>query len=435
MSEFEIIGNKKLKGEITTNTSKNGALAIICASLLNSSSTVICNVPKIQEIERVIEIMVSIGVKIKWLGEKKLKITKPAKFNLKNINRDSAIKTRIIILFISILSNYEKKFSLPASGGCKLGKRSLNPHKYALYPFGIKINLKNNYYQIETKKNNKNKNIILYEAGDTVTENAIMAAALTPGITIIKYASANYQVQELCFFIQKLGVKIEGIGSSTLKIFGKNKINKKIEYELSEDPIESMFFISLAATTNSELLIKRCPIDFLELELLKLEKMGYNFKITKNYYSNNNKTKLVDIQTFKSNLIASPEKIHALPYPGINQDNLPFFVPIATKAKGKTLIHDWTYENRALYYKELSKLGAKITQVDPHRVFVEGPTKLHSATIDAPPALRPSAIILVAMLAAKGRSILKNIYGIERGYENLADRLQSIGADIKRNNN
>lgn len=432
MSEFIIYGNKKLSGVLTTNTSKNGALAVIIASLLNSKATILDGVPQIEEINRLIEIMVSIGVKIKWLSAHTLKIIPPKKFNLKNIDINSAQKTRIIILFVSVLAHRFKKFSLPASGGCKLGKRSINPHLFALEPFGIKINMENNKYLITVNNLKPVEKIVLYESGDTVTENAIMTASLIPGKTVIKYASANYQVQELCYFLQKSGIKIKGIGTTTLEIYGCKILNHKVEYSLSEDPIESMLFISLAATTNSQLTIKRCPIDFLELELLKLEKMGFKYKIIKSYLAKNNKTNLVDIKTFKSKLMASSEKIDARPYPGINIDNLPFFVPIAIQAKGKTLIHDWMYENRAIYYQELSKLGAKITQLDPHRVYIEGPTKLHQAVIDAPPALRPSAIILVAMLASSGKSVLKNIYGIERGYENLAKRLRLIGADIKR---
>jgi len=432
MPQFVVNGGKKLSGTVSTNTSKNGALGVIIASLLNQNSTIIRDVPQIEEVKRLLEIMSSIDVKLKWLNQTTLKIIPPKKFNLKNINIESATKTRIIILFVGALVHQLKNFSLPASGGCKLGKRSINPHAFALEKFGINLDLKNEYYIINTKKIKPNENIILYESGDTVTENTLMAASLIPGKTVIKYASANYQVQDLCFFLQKLGIRIEGVGTTTLTVYGKKSINKKVEYFLAEDPIESMFFISLAATTNSEFIIKRCPIDFLELELLKLEKMGFNFKITKRYKAKNEKTNLVDIKTLSSKLISSPEKIDARPYPGINIDNLPFFVPIATQAKGNTLIHDSMFENRALYYRELNKLGAKIKQVDPHRVFIDGPTKLHKADIDAPPALRPSAIILVAMLAARGQSILKNIYGIERGYEDLANRLKKLGADIKR---
>ena len=192
-----------------------------------------------------------------------------------------------------------------------------------------------------------------------------------------------------------------------------------------------MMFISSAITTDSHLIIRRCPIDFLTLELYKLKKMNLKYKVLKKYLSRNGKTNLIDLEILPSKLIAPEDKIHANPYPGINIDNLPFFVPIATKAKGTTLIHDWFYENRAIYATELNRLGANITLADPHRVYITGTTNLKSAQVVCPPALRPSMVILIAMLAAQGTSILRNVYMINRGYEDIAKRLNSIGADIK----
>ncbi|MEK7187739.1 MAG: UDP-N-acetylglucosamine 1-carboxyvinyltransferase, partial [Patescibacteria group bacterium] len=239
------------------------------------------------------------------------------------------------------------------------------------------------------------------------------------------------QVQDLCFYLSALGVKIEGIGTTTLTIHGKPEITLPVTFSPTEDPIEAMLFLSIAATTNSKITIRRCPIDFLEVELLKLEKMGFKYKILKRYKAANEQANLVDIQTFASKLVALEDKIAAHPYPGLNIDNLPFFVPIATQAKGTTLIHDWVYENRAIYYMELNKLGANILLADPHRVYVDGPTKLKGAEVICPPALRPAVIILIAMLQAEGTSILRNAYSINRGYEDICGRLNSLGARIK----
>lgn len=429
---YKIIGGQKLTGNINTNGAKNSAVVLLAASLLNNKESIFHNMPRIEEVERLLEVLISIGVKIKWIRNNSLKITPPQKLLLNKIDESAARKTRSIILFIGSLIHKNKHFKLPISGGCKLGKRTVLPHLYALEKFGIKIKTTEKYYEIDSSKIRSAKEIIMYESGDTATENAIMAAALCGTKTIIKFASANYQIQDLCFYLEKLGIKFEGIGTTTLTINGKKEINKKIEYYISEDPIESMLFISIAATTNSSIIIKRCPIDFLELELYKLKKMGFKYKIIKKYKSRNKKTNLVDIKTMESMLNAPAEKLYGRPFPGLNIDNLPFFVPIATQAKGQTLIHDWVYENRAIYYIELIRLGAKIILADPHRVYIEGPTKLIASEIVAPPALRPSAIVLVAMLAAKGESILRNIYGIERGYENLVKRLQSIGAIISK---
>ena len=333
-------------------------------------------------------------------------------------------------MFIGPLIHRLKKFQLPEAGGCNLGSRTVKPHVYGLTRLGVKIKIKSNKYNVRVEKLHPSE-IIMYESGDTVTENILMAAAKIDGITTIKYASANYQIQEMCFFLENLGVRIEGIGTTTLKVHGLKDIDKNIEYHLSEDPIESMFFISAAILTKSDITIRRCPIDFLELELLKLEEMGFRYIILSRYKAHNQKTNLVDIKTLRSNLVALNEKIDSRPYPGLNIDNLPFFAVIATQARGETLIHDWVYEKRAIHYVALEKLGANVLLADPHRTYINGPSKLRATEAVCPPALRPAAILLVGMLGAEGKSILRNIYSINRGYEDIIRRLNGIGAKIK----
>ena len=258
-----------------------------------------------------------------------------------------------------------------------------------------------------------------------------MAAALYDGKTTIVGASPNYMVQDLCFFLEKLGVKIEGIGTMTLVVHGLGKINKDIEYYPSEDPIEAMSFIAVALTTKSEIKIKRAPIEFLEIELEILKTMNAKIDVSQEYLSNNQKTRLVDLTIRKSELVAPADKIHPMPFPGLNIDNLPFFSVIAATAKGRTLIHDWVFENRAIYTTDLTKLNAKVELLDAHRVYVEGPTNWHAVELVAPPALRPAVVILIAMLAAPGTSILRNVYSINRGYQDFAARLRRLGADIE----
>jgi UDP-N-acetylglucosamine 1-carboxyvinyltransferase len=428
--KFIINGGRKLTGNIKINGSKNAAVALLAASMMNQGRTTFYNMPQIEEVNRWVEILESIGAKIERNG-KAMTIIAPQRISLKKINVKAAEKTRSAILLIGALSGRSHKYFIPQAGGCKLGERTIKPHLFALEDFGIKIKTTDNGFSMNIGKLKPVKRNVLYETGDTVTETAIMAAAQTPGKTVIKMASANYMVQDLCFYLEKLGVKIKGIGTSTLEIRGKKKLKKKVNYEISEDPIEAMFFISLAVVTKSNLIIKRCPLEFLELELLKLKKMGQEFNLLKEYKAKNKKTKLVDIEMIPSKLVALEDKIHALPFPGLNMDNLPFFVPIAMMAKGKTLIHDWVYENRAVYFTELNRLGGRLTLIDSHRVEITGPTKLQSADLTSPPALRPAAIILVAMLGAKGKSTLRGVYSINRGYEDLEKRLQSIGADIK----
>ena len=427
---FQIEGGRKLSGTIRTNTSKNSAVFLLCASLLNKGKTTFRNMPRIEEVSRIVEVLESIGVKAKWKNGNDLLIIPPKKLALHKLNKESAVKTRSILMFMGPLVHLFPRFELPHPGGCKLGRRTVRPHLFALEKLGVSIKTVHGIYKI-VAKNLKPAEIVLYESGDTVTGNALMAAAKIKGVTVIKFASANYQVQDLCRYLETLGVQIEGIGTTTLTVHGIPDIASPVEYFPSEDPIEAMLFLSLAATTNSPLTILRAPIDFLELELLKLEKMGFKYKILKRYKGKNGFVNLVDIRTFPSKLIALEEKIHPQPYPGLNIDNLPFFVPIATRAKGTTFIHDWVYEERAIYYTELKKLGANVILADPHRVYIEGPTELRAAEVICPPALRPAVIILIAMLRANGTSILRNVYSINRGYEDLAKRLNRLGARIR----
>lgn len=428
--DFQINGGQKLSGAISTNTSKNGALALMVASLLNKGITIIRDVPKIEEVNRMIELLEAIGVSIKWLNQDDIEIRIPNKFKLENLLHESAKKIRSGLMLIGPLIHHDKNFKMAHAGGCKMGQRTIAAHQYGLEDLGVKIHVDAENYKISHDELN-GADIIMYEMSDTATINVLLAAALIPSETRISFASANYQVQDVCFFLERLGVKIEGIGTTNLVINGVEKINTFIEHYVSEDPTEAMMFLSAAIVTKSKLDIKRIPIDFLALELLKLEKMGLKYKKSKIYFAKNGKTKLVDITILPSDLVSLSDKIHAQPYPGINTDNLPFFVPISTQAEGQTLIHDWMWENRAIYFTEINRLGAKIDLADPHRVFVTGKTPLKGTQIVCPPALRPAMIILIAMLGAQGVSVLRNVYSIRRGYEEIADRLNSIGADIK----
>lgn len=428
--DFCVKGGKKLSGSINTNTSKNGSLYLLCASLLNKGVTIIRDIPRIEEVNRILEIFEDLGVGLNWLNDHDLEIKPPKKFNLQALMNESSKKIRSGLMLIGVLSHFDESFKMPNAGGCKMGERNISAHKYGLEKFGIKIKTLSHEYQISRSKL-KPADLVMYEMSDTATANLLFAAARIPGKTTIRFASSNYQVQDTCFILEKMGVKIEGIGTSTLTVHGVSEIDMSLEHHVSEDPIESMMFIAAGVITESEITIKRCPIDFLALELFKLEKMGLKYKQSKVYKAKNERTNLVDITVYPSKLKALPDKIHAQPYPGINTDNLPFFVPIATLASGDTLIHDWMWENRAIYFVELNRLGARIDLADPHRVFVRGGTKLKAAQVVCPPALRPAMIILIAMLASDGVSVLRNVYTIRRGYEEIAERLNTIGADIE----
>lgn len=430
---LRVEGGHELSGEITLKTSKNAAVALICASLLNQGTTILKSVAKIEEVYRLIEVIESIGVKVRWLPGNDLEIKPPAKLNLKSINSTAARKTRSVIMFIGSIMHQSSSFSIPYAGGCELGQRTVQPHLYGLEEFGVQIDTLNEYYLVTVDKHLPTRNVVLYESGDTTTENIIMAAAGITGETTIKMASANYMVQDLCYYLQKLGVQIDGIGTSTLRIKGVENIKRNVTYAPSEDPVEGMTFIAAAITTNSSITIRRAPIEFLELELLKLEKMGLKFDVSPVYPALNGQTQLTDITIHKHNgkLTAPTDKIHPNVFPGLNMDHLPYFVPIAAVANGRTMIHDWVYEDRALMYTEIKKLNVDLELADPHRVFVNGPTKFKPTDMVTPNGIRPAVMLLIGMLAAPGVSILRNVYTINRGYEDLAERLNSLGARIE----
>ena len=428
---LRIEGGHELHGSITLKRSKNAAVALLCASLLNYGVTKFKSFPRIEEVHRIIEVLESLGVKVKWYENNDLEIRRPETLDLANINVESARKTRSVLMLIGALMHDYDDFTIPYAGGCKLGTRTVAPHLFALEQFGVSVVAHSGRYQVTVDKKPAG-HIVLYESGNTVTNNALMAAARTTEETIIQGASADYMVQDLCAFLKKLGVHIDNVGSPVLKIKGVGQIRKNITFAPTEDPIEAMFFISAAITTNSKIEIKRVPLYWIGLELFKLKTMGLQYEVSETYKCDNGVTELADIIIHKHNglLQAPTDKLEPRLWPGINPDNIPYFVPIVGTAHGRTLIHDWMFENRAIYYTEMTKIGMSVELADPHRVYITGPTTFSKGDVVCPPALRPASLLLIGMLAANGVSTLRNIYTINRGYEDIAERLNSLGAHI-----
>ena len=432
-THLRVIGPTTLSGSIEVKTSKNAGVALLCASLLNHGRTTLRKVARIEEVNRLLEVLGSLGVQTKWLNDDNdLEIVPPKELDLGNVDEEAARRTRSVIMFLGPLLHRADTFDLPYAGGCNLGTRTVEPHMAALRPFGLEVKASDGSYHARVNPViEPTRPIVLTERGDTVTENALMAAALHPGTTIIRNASSNYMVQDLCFFLQKLGVQVDGVGTTTLTVTGLSEIDVDVDYAPSEDPIEAMSLLAAAIVTESEITIRRVPIEFLEIELATLEEMGLHYDLSEEYVARNERTRLVDVTTKRSTLHAPLDKIHPMPFPGLNIDNLPFFAVIAAVATGQTLLHDWVYENRAIYLVELNKLGGDVKLLDPHRVMIEGPTHWSGAEVVCPPALRPAVVILLAMLASKGTSVLRSTYVIHRGYEDLAERLNQLGANIE----
>ncbi|SDL73466.1 helix-turn-helix domain-containing protein [Tessaracoccus oleiagri] len=429
---FRIEGPTKLSGEIEVRSSKNAAVALLCASLLNRGTTTLRGIARIEEVDRISEVLASIGVELTWTGEgRDLVIRRPERLLPETIDVRAAKRTRSILMFLGPLMHEFDRFELPYAGGCDLGQRTVHPHMAGLGKLGLSVVATDGQYHATVEKlDDLKRSVTLIERGDTVTENILMAAARTPGTTIIRNASGNYMVQDLCFYLQRLGVQIEGIGTTTLRIEGLEDIDVDVEYDISEDPIEAMSLLTAGIVTKSEMTVRRCPVEFLDVELAVLDEMGQKLEMSNEYLSRNGQTRLVDITLYPSELTAPMDKIHPMPFPGLNIDNLPFFAVICAAAEGQSLIYDWVYDNRAVHLSKLADLGANIQALDAHRLLIIGPTKWRGRQIQSPPALRPAVCLLLAALAARETTHLMDVYVINRGYEDLPQRLNRLGAKI-----
>ncbi len=431
MSEkFVIEGGHKLKGEIEVLGAKNATLPILTAAILSSEVSVIDNIPLIGDVYSMIKILKSIGVKVKFIGKRKIRID-ASNINIKNIDYDLVTQIRSSILLFGSLSSRLKDFKLTTPGGCQLGARVLDPHIDALSEVGVKIKKEKNIFHITNKKNSKkNREIVLSEMSVTATENVIIASVLSDGIIKLYAAAKDHYVQDLCHFLNKMGAKISGIGTNDLTIEGVKKL-KGAEHFVIYDPIEAGTFIALASGTKSHIIVKNIIPDFIRFELLKFKEANVSFKLRNvRKFEKGWGYQVADLEIFPSNLKAV-KKIHNMPYPGFSADILPIFAVLMTQSKGVSLIHDWMYEGRMKYIEELNRMGADAFLCDPHRALVTGPTKLEGKEITSFD-LRAGATLIIAALIADGESIISNAYQVDRGYEAMEKRLSKVGAKIKR---
>ena len=419
LEKFIIHGGKPLRGEVEIRGAKNAAFPLLAATLLTKEPCVIDNLPLIEDVFQMLKILEGLGAEISWLGKRKIKI-KCSKIALSKLPFDIICRFRGSVLILGVLLTKFNKLKIPPPGGCLIGARPINTHLDAFSQAGIKNFFKNNFYYFEKgKQKNKSTEVILREFSVTATENLLLYSAGNPKKTILKIADLDYQVQELVKVLKKMGAQIRYGRTHALEIIGKKKF-KGFNHKIISDPIETGTFIVATLATQGEVLVKNAELSFLDLFLKRLKDFGANVQI-------------LDKQTIKvlpsKNL--KIDKIQSLPYPGIHSDLQPELGVLATQTKGPTLIHDPLYEGRLKYLEELNKMGADIIFCDPHRAIVYGPTVLYGIEIPSSD-LRAGAALIIAGLIAKGKTIINNIYQIDRGYEKIEERLQKLGADIKR---
>lgn len=435
--QWKFHGGHQLSGTVTTNGSKNSALAIISASLLTFEPILLTNVPRISDVNDMVNILRSMGFQATWVDNNSLKLQRPLVLDVDSLDIQAAQRTRAVVLLVAGLAIDHADFTLPLPGGCNLGDRSLAPHIDALEQLGLEISHQSDGLRLHrSEEGNSETTITLVESGDTVTENAILTAvALNRGVVRVVNASCNYMVQDLCSFLQRIsGVIIEGLGSPQLTIRHRETGTLgPITYPILEDPIEAFFFVAAAVVTRSCLRVLHVPVNFIALELRLLQKIGLKVRKGPEYASSSGVAILCDLEILadQNPLNAMELKIHPNIYPfGVNVDNLPAFGPIAAVSEGRTLLHDWMYEQRAPYFALLRYFGVQVELPDKHRAYIYGPTEIRASDCRLPPALRPASMILLAALAASGVSYLSDVNVISRGYEDLIGRLRSIQAHV-----
>jgi len=419
MSSFIIKGGKKLKGEIKIAGNKNAMLPIFAACLLTSEKCIIKNVPNIADGVAMLEIIKSTGAIVEKLSDSSYSI-QANKIKNTDLPQELTRKLRGCIILMGALTARFKKMSMEHPGGCVIGKRPLNAHLQVMKAFGcnmkIKMNENNTPVYSVSNKNYKANELFLEEQSVTATENAIIMATLAPGKTIITNAASEPHVRDLAEFLNKMGAKITGHGTNIIEIIGVKKMNGAT-HTLVSDHLEAISFACLAGATKSNLKLTSIIPEDLRMTLIVFDKMNLKYKLDKD-----------TLEIIPSNLI-STDKIQDGLWPALSTDAISPFVALATQAKGTTLIHQWMFEGRLFFIDKLTRMGANITLCDPHRALVTGPTKLRAKEVESPD-IRAGITLVIAALIAKGATKIDNIYQIERGYENIVERLRSIGADI-----
>ncbi|NTW27049.1 MAG: UDP-N-acetylglucosamine 1-carboxyvinyltransferase [Candidatus Moranbacteria bacterium] len=417
MEYFEIIGGKKLAGTIDVRGSKNATTPILAATVLTSGECVISNIPLIEDVYRMLEILESMGVTVTWEGERTVRICAkdldPTKIDLQIVK-----KLRSSILLLGSLSARADKFKIAHPGGCTIGKRPVGTHFDALEKMGVTTTQDEDCYHVNASKRKAGK-VVLQEFSVTATENAMMLAATLPGTTIIKIAACEPHVEDLGKFLVSMGAKISGLGTHTLEIVGCENLGGAA-HEIIADANEAATFLIMGVATKSPITVNGAHEDHLDIVLERLRQFGADFKIEKDSIT------VIPVDSLKA-----IDKIDTRTYPGVPSDVQQPLGVLATQAVGKTMIFDTIFEGRFNYLSELEKMGAKAIVLNPHQALISGPVKLRGSSIKSFD-LRAGASLIIAALCAKGTTTIDEIYQVDRGYERIEERLAKLGADIKR---
>ncbi len=424
MEKFVIQGGAPLSGTMVPAGNKNGALPILAATVLTEDEVVVRNVPRIRDVDAMLEILRAIGVEVSWRAPNELVLC-GAKVGSVEIDRELAELIRASFLLAGPLLARFHRAVMPPPGGDVIGRRRLDPHLDAFRAMGASVDA-NGQIVLTAANGLRPTDVFMDEPSVMATENALMAAALTPGATVIGNAASEPHVQDLARMLVKMGADIQGIGSNLLTVNGAESLHG-CEHDIAPDHIEIGSFMALAGVTGGELLIKDTVPDDLRMIRLVFERLGLVSELRGNDVFVPGAQKLViqaDVGEYKS-------KIQDGPWPAFPADLTSIALALATQAEGSILIHEWMFENRLIFADKLILMGADIVMCDPHRAIVTGPRRLRGERVESPD-IRAGMAMLLAALCAEGRSEIGNIRQIDRGYERIDERLRDLGARIER---
>jgi UDP-N-acetylglucosamine 1-carboxyvinyltransferase len=423
MEEFVIEGGYPLHGEVTPSGNKNAALPLLAACLLTAEPVVLHNIPQIRDVLAMRELIESLGAQVEELDINTWRIT-TRELIASHLDPDLCRRIRASILIAGPVLARAGGLRLPPPGGDVIGRRRLDTHIMILRALGAKVTY-DRVFEIEARELH-GADILLDEASVTATENAVMAAVLAKGNTQIRNAASEPHVQEVCHFLNLLGAKIEGIGSNTLHITGVHSL-KGGEFTIGPDLLEVVSYIGAAVVTRGEIRIRNAGVQHLEMVGLVFHRLGVHWQVDGND---------LIVPAEQSLLIASdldgaiPE-IKTNVWPAFPTDLTSIAITVATQASGSVLFHDWMFSGRMYFTDKLVGMGARIILCDPYRVLIQGPTQLYSEKLESPD-IRAGMALLLAALAAKGTSMIRNVVQIERGYERVDEKLRLLGAKIER---
>lgn len=426
MEKFIIHGRVPLQGDVTPSGNKNAALPMLAACLLTDEPVTLHNVPEIQDVQAMRALLESLGVSIETVGNHTWRIqageVRPA-----DLDPDLCRRIRASILLAGPMVARSGELNLPPPGGDVIGRRRVDTHILAIKSLGAHAEYDRAgrvfRFHADSLKGN---DILLDEASVTATENAIMAAVTADGKTVLRNAASEPHIQELCHFINKLGGQIENIGSNTLHITGVSRLHGG-DFTIGPDYLEVVSFIGAAVVTNGSIRICNAGLEYLDMIRLVLHRLGVEWEIDGEHLVVPAGQKLV----IEPDLGDAIPEISVMPWPSFPTDLMSIAIVIATQSKGSVLFHDWMYPSRMFFTDKLVGMGAHIVLCDPHRCIVQGPTTLYGENMESPD-IRAGMSLVLAALAAEGKSVIRNIGQIDRGYERIDEKLRALGARIER---